>query len=175
MTSEPQRSYGGTPKQRRPLAEIVQQLLDRIELAGGEVDDGVDALGLELSDKTEAYIAVIRLELADADKNASMAAFFRERAYAATCRAERLQERLDAGLRAAGVDKVKAPTCSVWFQESKSVEIKDEKAFVELHGPTSAFVRVNYSASKSEAREAIEAGHEVAGAKLVTTKHLRWK
>jgi hypothetical protein len=171
MTEQLQ-SYGGRVGKRRPLTEIVQQLLDRIELAGGEVDDGVDALELELEDKVSAYAVIIRQMQGDAAECRRMASFYSARAETPERAVDKLKERLAVALRQVGVVKLKTPTCTAYFQTSHSVEIYDEQTFIEQHGATDA-VRVKHVISKEYLRHALDAGEVYEGARLVPSSSLR--
>jgi phage host-nuclease inhibitor protein Gam len=79
---------------------------------------------------------------------------------------------LKAALEAVAVEKIQTATCSVWLQESASVEVKDEVTFIEQHGSTEA-VRTKHAINKEYLLHALDVGEFYEGAKLVTTKHLR--
>lgn len=168
-------AYGApsAPKQKRPLSAIVAGMLEAIDEAGGEITAAVDALELELEDKAQAYRAVI-LQLEGEQK------MLKELIDAYDARMETrenhitgLKFRLEQAMRAVGVEKIKTPTCTAYFQGSKRVELENEAVFLET--AEDRFVVVKSSPNKQELKKALEAGEAVAGASLVETKHLRFR
>jgi hypothetical protein len=101
-----------------------------------------------------------------------MASFYSARVEAPERAIDRLKERLKGALEAVAVEKLKTPTCTVWLQESSSVDV-DPKTVIQHYGIDHEFTDIAVSVVKTTIRHALERGEVVEGAKLVTTKHLR--
>ena len=166
-------TYGGAPKQRRTLMQIVDELRTLIDLNEGEVTDDVELVEMALAEKVEAYRYIMRELEAEATMLDSLADAYGSRANIRREKIEALKTRLADGLTKAGVDKMQTPTCTAYFQSSKSVVIADEKAFVET--AEDRFVKVEQKPRKDELKKALEAGEVVEGAELRTSRHLRFR
>lgn len=166
--------YGGAPKKRRPLFEIVAALRENIEENEGVVTDELDALELELADKAEAYHVVMAAYEAEAKANKEAAKHFADRAAARERAAESLKTRLDKAMRDTGVDRIEAATVTVYFQASGHVEIEDEALFL-LTAEDRFVKRGADSVKKAEIAKALKCGEAIEGAKLVETKSLRFR
>lgn len=161
-----------TTRKRRPLVEIVADLLEHIEDADGEVTDAIDYLELELEDKVQAYAAIMRQLEAEAGALQDLAHAYKLRAATRDAARERLKERLAAALEAVGVDKLKTPTATVWFQTSKRVELDSEWDSIDGNADP-RFVVVRYTPNRTAIKDAIEAGEHVDGASLTESRSLR--
>lgn len=161
------------PRARRSLTEIVAEMLNALDEAGGEVTPAVDAIELELQDKVEAYRAVMVQLGAEQKAFEDLAESYAARAKSRENQIVGLKFRLDAALKACGVDKLRTPTCTVYYQSSKRVDIENEAAFIE--GAEDRFVTVKTYADKTALKKALEAGEQVEGATLVESKHLRFR
>jgi hypothetical protein len=158
-------------RQRRPLFEIVQALLVQIADADGEINASVDTLELELQDKCEAYIAVIRQLESEAQALEELAHSYRVRSATRLKSAEGLRQRLAMGLSAAGVDRMNTPTAKAYFATSTLVELDDPERFlVECED---RFCKRQLTVNRAEVKAALEAGEQIAGASLTTRRHLR--
>jgi phage host-nuclease inhibitor protein Gam len=158
-----------TPK--LTLRQIVDAMLDAIDAADGEVTPAVDALDLALADKVEAYGAVIAQLQAEDKALTELATEYLARRDARQRQVTSLKFRLEQALRDAGVDKLKTKTCSVWFQETTSVQLENEAMFLE--SAPDRFVTVKTYVNKTAIREALEAGEQVEGAAIVARRGLR--
>lgn len=158
---------------RRTLSEIVSEMLAALDDAGGEVTVAVDELGLELEDKVQAYRAVMLQLEAEESAFKKLAEQYESRAKVREQQQVGLKFRLDAALKACGVDKLRTATCTVYYQRSARVEIKDETAFVE--SAEDRFVVVKQYPDKTAVKKALESGEAVEGAALLESKHLRFK
>lgn len=167
MTAAPQEA---APKSRR-LTDIVAEMLAMIDDAGGEVTARVDELGLELEDKVSAYGAVMKQLEAEEAAFEDLAHAYKMKAASRSDQVTALKFRLDAAMQAAGVDKLKTPTCTAYYQSSKSVAIDNEERFLDT--APDRFVTVKQYVNKTAVREALEAGEAVQGAELKSSKHLR--
>lgn len=172
MTSHTEPAVAPRPA-RRSLTEIVSEMLGALDDAGGEVTAAVDELGLELEDKVQAYRAVMLQLEAEQDAFEALAEQYAARVEARKQQVIGLKFRLDAALKACGVDKLRTPTCTVYFQKSTRVEIKDEAAFLET--TEDRFVVVKTYADKTAIKKALESGEAVEGAELAESKHLRFR
>lgn len=167
-------TYGGAPRARRPLFEIVADLNAAIEAADGEVTAAVDAIEAELHDKAEAYHIVIAARMAQADANKVVAKHFIERAQRAERAGDALIARLGEAMRATKTDRIEAQTVTVYFGKSTRVELEDEALFCET--AEDRFVKPGKpSPIKAEIAKALKAKEVVEGAKLVEDKHLVFK
>src|SRR5215510_13090679 len=99
-----------TLQRRRPLFDIVNDLLNHITASDGVVTETIDALELELQDKTEAYAAVIRQLETEAAGLDDLAHAYKLKAAKRADAAGALKDRLAVALQRAGVDRIEAPT-----------------------------------------------------------------
>jgi hypothetical protein len=164
-------SHTETQPKKRRLTDIVDELLRAIDDADGEVTARVDALELDLEAKAEAYAAVIARLTAEKAAFKTLVDAYADKMTARDNQIVGLKFRLATAMEQVGVDKLKTPTCSVYFQSSKVVAIEDEGAFV-FNAPD-AFVVTTHRPNKKAIKEAIESGAAVEGARLVTNRHLQ--
>ena len=164
-------TYGGAPKQRRTLAAIVEELLHVIDEADGEVTARVEEIGLELEDKVQAFAAVIDRLKAEQEAFDDLAHAYKTKCAERDNQVTALKFRLEQALTAAGVEKIKTPTCTVSFASTKAVHVENETAF--LDSAEDRFVNVKQSVNKTALKEALEAGEQIDGAELKTNRHLR--
>jgi hypothetical protein len=169
MTADTAQS--SAPKQRRSLHTIVGDMLAVIDEAGGEVTAAVDELGLELEYKAQAFAAVTRQLAAEAKAFEELAHEYKQKAAARETQITALKFRMEQALTTVGVDKLKTPTATWYFQSSKAVSIADETAF--LGGAEDRFVTVKQYVNKTAVREALDAGEVVEGAELRANRSLR--
>ena len=169
MTAAPRME---APK-RRTLHEIVREMIAVIDDSGGEVTARVDELGLELTDKAEAYCAVMRELAAEREKLEELSRAYKVMAAARDEAITGLKFRLDQALTAAGVEKLKTPSSSIYYQTSSSVHVEREQEF--LGSAPDRFVNVKQSVNRTAIKEALEAGEVVEGAELRTARHLRFR
>jgi hypothetical protein len=173
-THSPSPGTAEPPKQsKRTLSEIVSAMLGALDDAGGEVTAAVDELELQLEDKVQAYRAVMLQLEGEAKAFAELAASYKAREETRKNQITGLKFRLDAALKAVGVDSLRTKTCTVYYQGSTRVEIPDEAAFVE--SAEDRFVEVKQYPKRDELKKALDAGEQVEGAHLLKSKHLRFR
>lgn len=158
---------------KRTLASIVDELLRAIDDADGEVTSRVDELELALEDKAEAYAAVIAQLKAEQGAFKALVDAYAEKMTARENQITGLKFRLATAMEQVGVDKIKAPTATVYFQASKAVVIADEDAFA--FSAPDAFVVTKHTPNKAAIKKALEAGEAVEGAELKTNRSLRFR
>ena len=162
------------PKQRRPLHVIVAELVVALDEADGQVTAAVDELGLELEDKVQAYRAVILQREQARESIVQLTKYYERQIEGIDNQVTGLKFRLEEAMQAAGVEKIKTPTCTAYFQTSKRVELTmPEALFVET--AEDRFVVVKAAPNKQELKKVLEAGEQVEGAKLAESRHLRFR
>lgn len=157
---------------RRSLRSIVDEMLERIDAADGEVTDAIEELELSVEGKVEAYAAVIKQWAAEGQALEDLAHSYKQKAARRDEQIARLKQRLAAQLERIGVDKLKTKTVTAFFKESESVEIADEVAFCVLHRHT-VFVRTKLSPDRPAIKEALDRGLSYEGASIKTTRSLQ--
>lgn len=158
---------------RRTLAQIVQEMLDALDQADGEVTAAVDELGLDLEDKVQGYGAVIRQLRGEQKAFKELADEYEARAKSREQTIVGLKFRMDAALKALKIDKLRTPTCTVYYQSTKRVEFANEEAFCAF--APDEFVETKTYPKREAVKEVLEAGGAVEGASLVESKHIRFK
>lgn len=156
---------------KRTLASIVTEMLDALEESGGEVSAALDEMSAELTEKAQAYAAVLRQMQAEQKAFEDLAATYKAKAEAREQTIVGLRFRMDHALKACGLEKLKTPTASWYYQSSKRVEIQDETGFLEF--ADDRFVETKRYPNKTAIKKALEAGEQVEGAALAESKHLR--
>lgn len=157
-----------SPK-RRPLFDIVNDLLGQIAAADGCVTDAIDALELELNDKCEAYIATIRQLNAEADALHTLVADYKAKAAKRGAAAVALQDRLRMALERAGVDRISTATARAYFANTSVVKIEDNW----LDVADERFIRRTVEPDLLKIKRALQDGLDIAGARLETVRYLR--
>lgn len=157
--------------QKRRLTDIVDELLRAIDDADGEVTARVDELELDLEAKAEAYGAVIARLKAEKEAFQTLIDGYEEKVTARDNQITGLIFRLANAMESVGIDKLKTPTCTAYFQKSTAVRIPDEDAFA-FNAPD-RFVVTTHRPNKKAIRDALDAGEVVEGAQLITTRSLR--
>lgn len=161
------------PPARRTLRGIIDELLERIDAAQGEVTDDVELLELSIEQKVEAYGAVIKQWEAEKAAYADL-----ERAYALKKarrdeQIARLKQRLQDQLERVGCPKIKTKTVTASWRETESVEIDDEEKFCMFYQGTQ-FVRAKLSPDKPAVKRELGLdGAEMVGARIKTTRSLQ--
>jgi hypothetical protein len=156
---------------KRSLASIVDEMLDVIDESDGQVTARIDELGLELDAKVEAYGAVIARLKAEKAAITALIEGYEQKVQARENQIVGLIFRLAGAMEAVGVDKLKTPTTTAYFQKSTAVRIPDEDAFA-FNAPD-RFVVTTHRPNKKAIRDALDAGEAVEGAELITTRSLR--
>jgi hypothetical protein len=157
---------------RRSLRSIVDELLERIDAAEGEVTDEVEALEMSVEQKVDAYAAVIKQWAGETQVLEDMAKAYKERAAKRDAQAARLKERLAAQLDRLGAASIKAKTVTASFRETQSVDIADETAFVGAYHGT-PLVRVKESPDKAAIKAILDSGVALSYASIKTNRSLQ--
>lgn len=158
-------------QKRRPLFDIVSDLLAQLEAAGGEVTDALDQLDVELQSKCEAYAAVIRQLEAESGAFNELVNEYTARAAQRHRTAQALRQRLAQGLAAARIERVITPTARLHLSATTKLELDDHDAFIVQCDPR--FLRTETMISRAEIKRALEAGETIPGARLLVQRHLR--
>lgn len=152
------------------LFEINRAILDCLDMETGEIVDveALDALMLEREEKMENIALWIKNLLSDAAAYKAEKESFADREKKATAKAESLKRYLTAALDG---QKFKTTRCEVGFSRSVKTEVFD------LEKVPREFVteEVTYKPDKTAIKEAIKAGQEIEGCRLVENLNIRIK
>jgi hypothetical protein len=176
---------------RRALAEIVEELYNAVQDAEGDIDLELDikleALGLELEDKAEAYVAVMRRLEAEAKEFARLSEYFATlydaKQSARLKQRDNLKQRLFGALLVVGVTELKTKTTKVWMQETERLEVVGDEYETHVNplecAELSSWV-VEPVPTKKLDRAALKAAllsdnpPQLTYARIVRPKHLRY-
>lgn len=144
------------------LYEINQAIIECLDFETGEILDAerLDALQMERNSKIEGVACWIKNLSADAIAFKAEKDAFAEREKAALKKIESLKNWLSWALEG---QKFSTWRCAVSFRKSEAVEIEDET----LIPPEMKTEKITYTPNKTAIKEAIKAGNEIAGCKLV--------
>ena len=164
-----------------PLFEIAVRLraeFDNIDANEGEVsafcEAMLDELGLALEQKCEAYAAVRRMLMAEADAVDELAAHYTKIANAKRAKIEHLEARVQVALELSGVKRAVGPTGGAVLKENPAhVELLVSEAQV----PPEWFrvVPERMELDKKRISAALKAGTKLEFAVLERTVKLDWK
>jgi hypothetical protein len=162
--------------------DLANQLRDLLDDNAGEITLEVETLEGELDAKLSAIVHVMREKAANAEANKMLAADYQARANAQANQAGRLKSLLDVVMRAAGIEKRKLPTATLYYQSTKSVvlDARDHE-WVERIGNLDTsdawerYVRVTerHEPNRDAIRAALDAGVPVPGASIVNNSTIR--
>lgn len=144
------------------LYEIDQAIMACLDFETGEILDAdrLNALQMERQDKVESVALWIKNLAADAIAYKAEKDAFAEREKAALKKIESLKNWLSCALEG---QKFSTWRCAVTFRKSEAVEIEDEA----MLPPEMKTEKITYSPNKTAIKEAIKAGTEIPGCKLV--------
>lgn len=144
------------------LYEIDQAIMECLDFETGEILDAerLDALQMERQEKVESVALWIKNLSADAIAYKAEKDAFAEREKAALKKIESLKAWLAGALDG---QKFSTWRCAVTFRKSEAVEIEDDCTLPQYL----LTERVTYTPNKTAIKEAIKAGEEIAGCKLV--------
>lgn len=161
-----------------PLLEIVDRILavcNEIDPETGEVlpltEHRLDALNLNLQDKTAAYAIVEKRLRSDAEACREMSRQLNERARVRDAAREQLNERMRIAMEQLETRQIKTPTVTAYTQESESVEITDMLAVTEEYSN----VKVERVPDKRKMLAALKAGELLPFARLRVNKTVRYR
>lgn len=144
------------------LYEIDQAIMECIDFESGEILDAerLDALQMQRQDKIESVALWIKNLSADAIAYKAEKDAFAEREKAALKKIESLKNWLSEALDG---QKFSTWRCAVTFRKSEAVEIEDDCNLPQYL----LNEKVTYTPNKTAIKEALKAGEEIAGCKLV--------
>lgn len=144
------------------LYEIDQAIMECIDFESGEILDAerLDALQMQRQDKIESVALWIKNLSADAIAYKAEKEAFAEREKAALKKIESLKGWIAGAL---GGQKFSTWRCAVTFRRSEAVEIEDDCNLPQYL----LNEKVTYTPNKTAIKEAIKAGEEIPGCKLV--------
>lgn len=144
------------------LYEIDKSIMECLDFETGEILDAerLNALQMERQEKVESVALWIKNLSADAIAYKAEKDAFAEREKAALKKIESLKNWLSWALEG---QKFSTWRCAVTFRKSEAVEIEDE-ALIPQEMKTE---KITYSPNKTAIKEAIKAGEEIPGCKLV--------
>jgi hypothetical protein len=144
------------------LYEINNAIMDCIDYETGEILDveRLNALQMEKQDKIESVALWIKNLSADAIAYKAEKDAFAEREKAALKKIESLKNWLSWALEG---QKFSTWRCAVSFRKSEAVEIEDDCNLPQYL----LNEKVTYTPNKTAIKEAIKAGEEIPGCKLV--------
>lgn len=144
------------------LYEIDQAILECLDFETGEILDAerLDSLQMERQEKVESVALWIKNLSADAIAFKAEKEAFVEREKAALKKIESLKNWLSWALDG---QKFSTWRCAVTFRKSEAVEIEDDCKLPQYL----LNEKVTYTPNKTAIKEAIKAGEEIPGCKLV--------
>lgn len=125
--------------------------------------DTLESLNLDLSDKSEGYVAVIKQLEMEADECDRQIEFFQAKKKARQNSVKRLKEALLSAMDIANLSEIKAGAWTLKAAKNggkNPVEIPDESKVPEN------YMRIKYEIDKDLIRKALEEGKELPFAKL---------
>lgn len=156
------------------LVDCYVTALGAIDGETGEVPDDVHAVLLELSprieERVDACAAVIARYEAEAEALDALAKAYHARSVARANEAKRLRAYVARELQRAQLERVRGAVHHAYFQATPHVEIDSVEALPAKYMREVPATRVP---DKRGLLAALKAGEEIAGARLVTEKHLR--
>lgn len=164
-----------------PLAQLVEHLLELVEDAADpetgelrhELGAAIDALNLSLQHKVEAYAHVAERLKAEAEAYHGLEQAYRAKAERRERDVKQLKQRLQLELERLGLERLKAPTVTVYLQASpRSVELL---TLTDAEIPDD-YCTIERRVSTSKIAAALKAGAALAFARMApATKHLRFR
>lgn len=131
------------------------------------IKDTIQMVLLDLGDKAEDYVHVIRQLEADAEQAKAEAQRLAKKARQAEAGADRLREALKEAMLLTGQTKIKRPTCSMSIStREKAVITVEPEELPEL------FQKVTVEAKKADITKWLKAGNEADWAHLESTASL---
>ena len=162
-----------TRKNLYDLTSEQVRLMNCIEAMDGEITPEV-AEELEINEanfngKVESYIKVMQhyKMLAEAAKKEKSRVADLQKFYEKQI--ERLENNVVFGMGAFSKERVELGTCRLSLRHSQAVSIEDETMIPQ------EYMKVSYTADKAGIKEALKAGIEVAGARMVSNVSLQIK
>lgn len=156
------------------ISDAIRQALDHIELdeETGEIlsSDELHAVEAEAAEKIEATALYLRELDAEAKATKEEADRMKARAEALEKKSETLKHLMLEALLAVG-GKVKTPSVTVFIRTSKAIEVADGVTLPDAF----VTVRTTTTPNKTALKEAIEAGADIEGVRLVERESVQIK
>ena len=156
------------------LSEAVRSVLDgsfAVDAETGEIFDSesLDVLDGLVDDKLEACCKYMRELGAEAEAIKAEEQRLAQRRRAAEARAQRFRGYVLGCMERAGKQKIKTPLFSMWIGHSHNLEVTDADALPEQF----VSIRSERVIDKRAIKDAIKAGAEIPGARLVESTSLQ--
>lgn len=129
------------------------------------IKDTLSSIKDGIEDKAVGYAYVIKSVENDIAAVDAEIKRLNDRRRGLTSNRDRLKQALTDAFQAAGINKVKTPTLTVWIQESTSVHVPDD---YRLLPPQFVTKKVTHTVDKRSIKAALEAGTTVVGADIIT-------
>ncbi len=147
----------------------LSQLIENEELDEQTIADSLEMLKYEVEAESNEIVAYHRNLDAEIKKNKEIAKQYTEYARKLELRKERLRKFITSYMNATNTEVIETDYAKISFRKSKSVEIDDETLLGDEY-----FV-MKKEASKSKITEALKAGVDVQGARLIENRNLQIK
>lgn len=167
------------PHKLRPLLEVAHDIVRILESDQGEVTKALDDLELELETKVEAYAIAMRYLEAKRVALVSLAKHYAAQAAFRESDIDRLKNRLEIGMRTAGVEDIQTKTAHAWFRVDKAIEV-DTKHFVaryrdDLEQGAVLLRQAEPEPNKTAIKKLLQAGAKIEFVTEVTRKSLQFR
>lgn len=129
------------------------------------IKDTLSSIKDGIEDKAVGYAYVIKSVENDIAAVDAEIKRLNDRRRGLTSNRDRLKQALTDAFQAAGINKVKTPTLTVWIQASTSVHVPDD--YRQLP-PQFVTKKVTHVVDKRSIKAALEAGTTVVGADIIT-------
>lgn len=139
------------------------RLYDMVTEDDEALEDTLESLNLDLSDKSEGYVAVIKQLEMESDECDRQIEYFQNKKKARQNSVKRLKEALLSAMDIANLNEIKAGSWVLKVAKNGGktpVEIPDESLVPEN------YMRIKYEIDKDLIRKALEEGKELSFAKL---------
>lgn len=139
------------------------RLYDMVTEDDEALEDTLESLNLDLSDKSEGYVAVIKQLEMESDECDRQIEYFQNKKKARQNSVKRLKEALLSAMDVANLNEIKAGSWVLKVAKNGGktpVEIPDESLVPEN------YMRIKYEIDKDLIRKALEEGKELSFAKL---------
>ena len=145
------------------------QLIENDELDEQTIADSLEMLKIEVEAEANQIVIYYRDLDADIEKNKNVARQYTEYVKKLENRKKRLKQFLENYMNATNTEVIITDYAKINFRKSKAVVIEDESLLGEEY-----FI-IKKEASKTKIKEAITAGKDVQGARLIENRNLQIK
>ena len=145
------------------------QLIENDELDEQTIADSLEMLKIEVEAEGNQIVIYYRDLDADIEKNKNVARQYTEYVKKLENRKKRLKQFLENYMNATNTEVIITDYAKINFRKSKAVVIEDESLLGEEY-----FI-IKKEASKTKIKEAINAGKDIQGARLIENRSLQIK